>query len=245
VQPGGSTIIRRIVVFHQWKGRKKDYVADFPVFEDGSPFYREISAQLAKEAWEFASDGDDQKDGGVGFGGQTVHIDFCTTDLVSVAIRAVATGGSTSTWTITHNFVNDAGHAREFSLAELFIPGSGWEEKLSDFCIIDLLRQYGPYDPGADPKLNSAQEPNDRFAPFGVMDGTVRRFTHEQLSAFNLNAAGLEIELSSLAVGGGKGADCRVAIPWAELRDYLRPEGPARFLPELAVSQIRSNFAIR
>jgi len=233
--PGTHVIFHRIAVFRQWKGRFRDETADFPVFEDNSSFHRQVTARLAADARDFAADADDEQEANSpGFADETVDFIFCTNNLVSVAITGTGAGGSSSMWGVVHNFVNDSSRARELSLAELFLPGSGWEKKLSDFCITDLFRQYGPYDPTSDPKLNVTKEPEDELAPFGVLDGTIKNFTPTQLSNFNVMPAGLVIELSSIDVGGGKGADCSVTIPWPELRGYLRTEGPARFLTDLA-----------
>jgi hypothetical protein len=224
-------LMSRVAVFRLWKGRFRPYDADFPVFEDDMPFHREVTARLAADARDFAADGDDEEEADIpGFGDQTVDILVCRDNLVCVGISSTAAGGSSSHWYTDRNFVNDAGHARELSLAELFSPGSRWEKKLSDFCITDLFRQYGPYNPN----LPEGQEPEDESAPFGVLDGTVKSFTPKQLSNFSITPAGLVINLSSSDVGGGKNSDCGVTIPWSELRGYLRPDGPARFLTGLS-----------
>ncbi len=229
----GHFRLRRTVIFRQWQGRYRRSTADFPVFEDDSEFHRQVSFLLARNAWEFVVSADDGSADSPGFADQTMDICLSTENLISIGISEVAAGGSNSMNEINHNFVNEAGRAREFTVGELFRAGSGWDRQLSDYCLADLRRQYGPYDPKTDPKLNSAQEPPDPLAPFGVLDGSIHSLTPEQFSNFNVVPAGLCFSFSSSDVGGGKGCWCGVTVPWSKLRNYLRPDGPAQFLTAL------------
>jgi hypothetical protein len=119
------------------------------------------------------------------------------------------TGGShghNGTWTL--NFVRENGQVREFQLAELFKPGTGWEQRLSDACVADLKRQEAS----------------------SVVDGKITNFVAAALGSFNVSPAGVLIHFEPYDLGGFPEGSYEVLVSWESLRLWLRPYGPARFL---------------
>lgn len=181
----------------------------FLVFDDASTFQRDVSKRLLKEARAYFNDQTDGWDGGDGpawdvWSGQQMWLECCTSDIVSVAMYqgTFPTHGGADP-AILFNFVNDHGHAREFAESEMFIPNSGWEKRLSDICM---------------DKVRKAE---------AVVNGTITHFEPKELLRFTVTPKTLHIYLCpGPDVGSG---DTLVELPWSELREFLHPDGPARF----------------
>jgi len=205
--------------------------ADYFVFDDDSAFHRAVSKILHDAAQKFVADyhdnwadtlkGPDAEDtllpqkpatepDETFESRQSADLVCDTANIISVQVFPRSWPGNPES-AILYNFYNDGGQARSFTEAELFLPHSGWEQKLSDLCMAQLRKDEATY----------------------VADGTVTRFTPEQLLRFTVKPTALKIYFYSMEVELG-GGDSTVDIPWADLRNYLDPAGPARFLTDLA-----------
>jgi hypothetical protein len=231
-----TVLMSRVVVFRQWHqkaeghGMTFDYSADFPEYVDGSRFHRQVSEILAENARRYVTGNIADVSGFTPgtpnnhWGDQTAFIVTCTENILSVGFDCGDSGGAhVNHWRSAYNFANDGEHARQFSMADLFIPTSGWEKKLSDLCIADLFRQYGP--PNSDERV-----------PTDVLDGSMKILPPELFSEFFVKPSGLEINFGPYALGGGRSGDFTVTTPWPALRGYLRPNGPARFLTNFPIA---------
>ncbi|HTB64048.1 MAG TPA: hypothetical protein VK737_10735, partial [Opitutales bacterium] len=220
----------RMAIMRSWKAKEYDdgFVtsaeAEFPVFDDASTFHKEVSARLSEEARRTV---DDQTTGFVWQRflalfcaldktrelntheySQSCYIQYCSGNIISVQVE----GGSFPHTDVDHagyNFINECGHARRFTLGELFIPNSGWEKELSMLSINDFKRQ-------------NVED---------VVAGKIASIDPSQLVKFTVTPDGLHLHFWPSIVG----TDCELCeavadIPWAALRGYLHPEGPARFL---------------
>ena len=137
--------------------------------------------------------------------GRTTEVLFVSDKLVSIFTRAdTAVMLDSATRREMWNYVIEKGHARRFGLAELFRPGTPWEERLSALC----LEQLGPLPEQANGQSLSAK----------------------QMAEFAVLPAGLLIQSDPYGFGVGADNDYHVVIPWARLRDLLDPNGPARVI---------------
>jgi hypothetical protein len=194
--------------------------AEFPVFDDASAFHQKVSSILSDNARTFVAENSGEHTWhdwlGIFHRGDFDHyedlsVELCAVekDLVSVELEEgcfPTRGGDYDIY--VYNFVNDNGRARSLALADLFLPNSGWEKKLSDFCLAEFRARGATH----------------------VADGSITSFGPENFALFNVTRSALQIHFGCLWVTDDGGGDCRVDIPWSELRRYLRPEGPARFL---------------
>jgi hypothetical protein len=217
--------------------------ADYFVFDDNSTFHREVSGYLRGEARKFVADWiagweeslvqtdpahpdytfhlvkSPASPDDTSYEGVNTELICCTPNLVSLLEAPYETRLGMGQPAIKLNFVNQGGHAQSFTEGDLFVPGSGWEKRLSELC----LKKF------TDADLMGA-----------VADGTLTSLSPEELSDFIVIPAALRIYLnlgeaglSSMETGG---PDREVDIPWSDLRDYLRPDGPARFLTNLSAN---------
>ena len=230
-KPETSAILTRIATVWQFAahtegGEYTNYVySDYLIFDDRSPFHREVSRRLIKEARIYFKDNtswwDDKPHVSASWetwDGNDMELICFTSNIVSVVQYPGSFpthGGADSC--IPINFINERSHARQFTVSELFVAKSGWEKRLSDLCIGEITRQDKEF----------------------VVDGTNTVFEPEQLTQFTVTPKTLQIHILNSYIGilGGEsiiyGGESVVDIPWSKLRAYLRPDGPARFLTEL------------
>ncbi len=210
---------------HLWgRGGGKEFSAAWPDFQDGVPFHRSLSQLLAAEArgetGEFTAGAhgviwDGLKAGGGVYdweGSLDTEIAWLGTNLVSLfQLRYEYTGGAHGmSSAIGRNFILAGGKAREFSLEELFLPGTDWIGALSSACLRELRRQHASW-------VMPETEPAFR----------VKSFDAKYLTAFNVDRYGLMIHFDPYAVGPYAEGMFHVFVPWSELRALLDPKGPA------------------
>ena len=131
-----------------------------------------------------------------------------TTNLVSFCVFGhVETGGNGnhSRWR-GENFVATDGGFHRLKMTELFGAGSDWEGELRVRCV---------------PKLKAISAPR----PEAVLDKDVA------LDVFTLSPTGLQIYFNPYAIASGADGEFVVHFDYGELKDLLRTDGPAAFLP--------------
>ena len=228
-----ETMIDRRAVIQEWRVQRGEKFfsqgwiestsAEFLVFDNASLFHRNISSFLSEKARTFVTGNSAESSWrdwlGVFHSGDfdrheslSVYLYCDEENVVSVELEESCfptRGGYYDIY--EYNFINEDGIARLFTLAELFAPGSGWEKKLSDFCLAEFRRG------NAD---NASM----------VADGTITSFSPKDLVHFTVSKKGLQIHFACFQVTLDGGGTREVDIPWSELHACLRPDGPARFL---------------
>jgi hypothetical protein len=232
MQKESQAMITRRAVIQEWRTQRGEKLfnkgwiestsAEFIVFDDTSRFHQNVSSFLSEKARTFVVDHTDEASWrdwlGLFHTGDFDHYESLSVylhcdeeNVVSVELIEgcfPTRGGSYDIY--EYNFINEDGVARLFALSELFVPGSGWEKKLSDFCLAEFRRNVG----------NASR----------VADGTITSFTPEDLARFTVSRKELQIHFACFQVTLDGGGASEVDIPWSELQAYLRPDGPARFL---------------
>lgn len=201
-------------------GGTQQYYAQFPRLPETSAFLaavnREILAQCEAGSAEFNKDAFDFWKGMIRerqlpFFNQyeftaNWKLRLLTTNLASFSVSSYdATGGNGnhSHWDGVNLIATDAG-ARSLKAAELFREAS--ENDLRARCV---------------PKLKAIGAPR----PEAVFDKDVT------LDTFTLSPAGLQIYFNPYAIASGADGEFVVHFDYAELKDLLRDDGPARWLP--------------
>lgn len=131
-----------------------------------------------------------------------------TTNLASFSVAnydASGGNGNHSHW-LGANFIGTGDGVRPLALAELFSDRAGWEKELRVRCV---------------PKLKVCAAPR----PEAVFDKFV------DLDVFTLSPTGLQIYFNPYAIASGVDGEFVVHFDYAELKDLLRTNGPAAFLP--------------
>lgn len=203
-------------------GGTREYRAQFPRLPETNAFSvainREIIAQCEAGAAEFKSEAFEfwrwmiRERQLPGFNQYEFtanwQLRLLTTNLASFSVSSYdATGGSGnhSHWN-GKNFVSTDGGLRHLEAAELFRGDSGWEQELRVRCV---------------PKLKAISAPR----PEAVFDKDVA------LDVFTLSPTGLQIYFNPYAIASGADGEFVVHFDYAELKDLLRTDGPAAFLP--------------
>lgn len=131
-----------------------------------------------------------------------------TTNLASFSVWSHDVNGGNGNHSHWHgaNFIEEGGGVREFAVGELFREDSGWPAELRLRCV---------------PKLKTISAPR----PEAVFDKDVT------LDVFTLSPTGLQIYFNPYAIASGADGEFVVHFDYAELKDLLRTDGPARLLP--------------
>lgn len=93
----------------------------------------------------------------------------------------------------------------EVQLEDVFLPGSGWEEKLADYVIGDLREQGAAW----------------------VVTGEVTEVAVESLHRFTLSPAGIRFYFDPYEMGPWVEGMYTVDVPWTELAGMVNLDGPA------------------
>ena len=205
------------------RGGGTEFSATWPDFQRGTPFQQSVSARLAAESrgevGKFISGGlgvawEGLKDGGASWswtGSLDTHVSWLSDNLVSLEQdRYEDTGGAHGNTTLVgRNFVFIDRKAREFTLPDLFAPGSAWEGVLSEASLAELRRQE---------------------ASAVTKDG-LKRISAAEMAVFTLDRAGLVIHFETYKMGSHAEGTYRIHVPWTTLRPWLNPKGPTRWIP--------------
>jgi len=140
------------------------------------------------------------------------RIEYVTPGLLSALVTVNDyTGGAHSNLSYwSYNLALVGTQLRPFVLADLFLPDSGWADRLSRFVLTELEEQGAGF----------------------VTNGTVTELSATDLQVFLLSPSGLQFILAPYQVGPWSDGTYTVTVPLAELRGLLDPEGPVRNLPE-------------
>ena len=136
------------------------------------------------------------------------QVRLLTTNLASFSVwshDATGGNGNHSNWS-GENFIATGSGLRPLKIPELFREDYGWEKELRVRCV---------------PKLKAASAPR----PEAVFDKDV------ELDVFTLSPTGLQIYFNPYAIASGADGEFVVHFDYAELKDLLRTNGPALFLP--------------
>jgi hypothetical protein len=105
-------------------------------------------------------------------------------------------------YSITLNY--DLGQGRELALDDLFLPNSGYLERIANYCVTELSKQPGfedPFTEGARP-------------------------TPENYRNWNITPDGLLITFDMYQVAPGASGPIQVLVPYAQLQTVIDPQGP-------------------
>lgn len=203
-------------------GGTQEYRAQFPKLPVGEPLAAAVSQEILRqcetEAAEFIS-------APFGFWREMIRerelsvfnqheltanwqLRLLTTNLASFSVSSYdATGGlgNHSHWRGA-NFLAEGEGLRALALGELFRENAPWLAELRTRCV---------------PKLKAISAPR----PEAVFDKDVT------LDTFTLSPTGLQIYFNPYAIASGADGEFVVHFDYAELKDLLRDDGPARWLP--------------
>jgi hypothetical protein len=209
------------------RGGSKEFTATWPEFQSRAAFPQFVSQLLAAEArgetsqflagaHEIAWDG--LKTGGASYdweGSLDTDLVWLGTNVMSLSqLRAEYTGGAHGNYGLSgRNFFLREGKVKEFQLADLFRPDSGWEAALSKLCVRDLRRQHASWLTDDAPK-----------------EMKITSFKAADMASFTVDVYGLRIHFDPYAVGPYAEGMFHVVIPWADLKEYLAPAVPASLL---------------
>ena len=207
----------------QWGGTL-EFRAQFPRLPEGDPFAaavtREILRQCETESAEFMRSGpefwrDMIRERQLHFFNQhelsaNWQLRLLTTNLASFCVwsyDAVGGNGNHSHWQGA-NFMSVPGGLRELKLAELLSSAQDWQAQVRARCV---------------PKLRA----------IGVREGICNNVTDPDtvIETFTLSPTGLQIYFNPYAIASGADGEFVVHFDYAELKDLLRDDGPARWLP--------------
>jgi hypothetical protein len=102
----------------------------------------------------------------------------------------------------------DLGQGRELALGDLFLPDSPYLEAISRYCTAELEKQ--PF-----------------FDGF-FMDGA--QPTLQNYRSWNIGPEGLIITFGTYQVAPGAAGPQTVLVPYRELTDFIKPQGPLEIL---------------
>ena len=133
-----------------------------------------------------------------------------TTNLASFCVWSydeVGGNGNHSHWRGA-TFMSFPGGLRLLQLAELLSSAQDWQAQVRARCV---------------PKLRAK----------GVREGVCNNVTHPdtEIETFTLSPTGLQIYFNPYAIASGVDGEFVVHFDYAELKDLLRVDGPAAFLP--------------
>ncbi len=136
-----------------------------------------------------------------------MRIWYCSENLISIMQNTfLYTGGAHGmyfTWPL--NLAIDADGPREFSLCDMFIAGTGWLEKLSDY-VIKSLRSQGAS---------------------GVLSGEITALDEEMLARFAVGPVGLDFYFAPYDVGAYAEGTYHMRVAWSALKGLVDMGGPA------------------
>lgn len=175
---------------------KGTFTASYPYFATPSQFYRAVNARLResceKERAECLSEFPTQEGGPDWEGRQDIQVVYCDENMVSASVSWSEPGGAHgNSGCFGLNFIAHDGHAKKLRLEDLFLPGTGWEKILSDFCLAEL-------------RLQGASS---------VTNGRIKGFSPDKL-VFTVSAAGLQIYFSPYDAASYAEGFFEVDIPW-------------------------------
>ena len=98
---------------------------------------------------------------------------------------------------------------REIKFEELFRAGSDYEKVVSDYCLRDLKNRYK----------------GEEWATDERMQFSVEHVVGDE-AKWMITPDGLELIFDSLEIGPPGAGPTRVIVPYAVLRQVIRPEGP-------------------
>ena len=205
-------------------GGTQEYLAQFPHLPATNAFHaalnREIIAQCETAAAEFTSEPFSfwkdmvQMRDLPGFNEYTLsanwQLRWLTTNLASFYVWSYDETGGNGNHSHFHgaNFLATADGLRELTLAELFRPEVDWRSELRTRCV---------------PKLKADG------APTSAMEQVIQPDT--AVDTFTLSPTGLQLIFNPYAIASGAEGEFVVHFDYAELKELLRPTGPAALLP--------------
>lgn len=219
------------------RGHSRRITGQYPVFPSGNRFLQSVSELLLDEQrqgflemrqgfrqatdnfqlsqwWEDASFSEPTESSTFD---ELCEVLFVGESAMSIKTSATGTGvlagdykaPSSDYATCFRNFVDRDDQIQELKLEDFFRPGD-WLRVLSDLCSADLRRQKVDW-----MKVRDASDP--------------RPFVRSDLSDFSLMPDGIVIHFRRNESGPtGRDPDYTVLIPFVQLTDHLRPEGPHR-----------------
>lgn len=191
------------------------YLAHYPVFQNSSPFYAAVNAKLRepceKECASFISDLSSSETSVNCKDTEDISIACCKRDIISASVYCYEFSGGAHGMHGCYglNFIADNGQAKKIELADLFLAGSGWEKKLSDYCIAELRKQQAS----------------------SVVDGKVKELSPNRLT-FTVLDSGLQIYFSPYEAGSYAEGFFEVDMPWSVMRNFLQMRGPIKQIVE-------------
>ncbi len=205
-------------------GGTKEFRAQFPKLPDGSEFHaaigREIVRQCEAATEEFTTEPLEFWRENLRFRQPMLmnthelnahwQLRLLTTNLASFCVWSydeVGGNGNHSHWRGANFLATERG-LRELELAELLRPEVNWRAELRQRCV---------------PKLAAGGAPGRAQGAVTDADTCV--------DAFTLSPTGLQIYFNPYAIASGADGEFVVHFDYAELKDLLRDDGPARWLP--------------
>ena len=203
-------------------GGTQEFSAQFPRLPETNAFVavvnREVIAQCETDAAKFISEAFDFWKGMLrerqlpGFNEYEStanwQLRLLTTNLASFSVCGYDQTGGNGNHSRWHgaNFIAEGDGLRALKLAELFRENSRWLTELPMRCVSKLKAISAPH-------------------PEAVLD------KHVALDVFTLSPTGLQIYFNPYAIASGANGEFVVHFDYGELKDLLRTDGPAAFLP--------------
>lgn len=207
----------------RWGGTK-GFLAQFPKLPSGSAFHAAITAEIVLQSEEAAAAFTTEVTGfwrenwrnrepvSINAHELTTYwqLRLLTTNLASFCVWCYDEigGHGNHTWWRGVNFMRTPDGAHMVKLADLFLSAVDWPQQMRNQCAAKL-RAVG---------VSAAIADNTLDPDTGIEN-------------FTLSSTGLQIYFNPYAIASGVDGEFVVHFDYAELKDLLRTDGPAAFLP--------------
>ena len=184
---------------------KFNQLARMVVMKRVAEFKRDMTPEKGEEPLQQPEDSVGS-DLGVGY-----EINLAQDDLVSVQFSVGifyfgVAHGTTHTETLNYDLKN----GKQLKLADLFKPGSKYLQTLSTFCIADLKKQS---------KARGDELPDDM-----LKEGAAP--SSKNFRTWTITKRGLGFHFDPYQVGSYASGPQFVLVPYSELKDFIKPDGP-------------------
>ena len=171
-------------------------------------FNEMIRSEVMKDMGEYRKDfleGSDGSEFDLSYG-----VGLANDDLVSVnLIYYFYYGGAGQRNAISETINYDLRRGRLIKFDELFSPGSDYEKLLSDYCLRDLKNQYK----------------DEKWATDEVLRWHVENVVSDE-KKWMITPEGLDFIFDSTEIGPPGAGQTNVIVPYAVIRQVIRPSGP-------------------
>ncbi|HEX8719118.1 MAG TPA: RsiV family protein [Pyrinomonadaceae bacterium] len=224
---GGAPAVTTKQVREENKKRGYTVNAEYPQFEGAAGFNRAAEAFVAKEVAEFKKDAgrdpgekDYSPDAAEDSLNVTYRVRLVTPELVSVEFPIDYYPHGAAHPSHAFRVINyDQKAGRELSLADLFRPGSDYLKKISEVAVAQLRRW------NKDSADYSGSGGESYLGDGGITEGAAPKA--ENYQNWTLTPRGLVVTFDYYQLGSYAAGAQTVVLPYADLKDVLRADGPA------------------